>query len=216
MRAERYDLEFAFRTCESWFGPLRECMPFVVIEIPDGWGSQADVTCILQTAAAFRDPARMVEVYHEVSHLWNVPATDHPSPRWNEGLAMFLQFRMADERDGAERLGAALARASADLCGRLDDDPHLREIPMVQYGSEGRTDLSYHVGMLMFADLFQRVGAATFDRIIGGFYREYVDRGATTHEFVRYAIALAGEELGEFFEDWLATTRWQQAALADC
>ena len=75
-----------------------------MIEVPDGWGSQADVTCILQTAAAFRDPARLVEVYHEVSHLWNVPATDLPSPRWDEGLATFLQFRMADERDGTTRL----------------------------------------------------------------------------------------------------------------
>ena len=80
---------------------------------------------------------------------------------------------------------------------------------MSRYGVEGRTDLSYLVGMLMFADLFERVGRATFDRIIGGFYREFMDCGATTGDFVRYANALAGDVLEAFFEDWLATTRWQ-------
>ena len=49
-----------------WFGPLRGSAAFAVIEIPDGWGSQADVTSILQSAAAFRDPRREYELYHEI------------------------------------------------------------------------------------------------------------------------------------------------------
>ena len=39
----------------EWFGPLRGDAGFTFIEIPDGWGSQADVTAVIQTAAAFRD-----------------------------------------------------------------------------------------------------------------------------------------------------------------
>ncbi|HUM03661.1 MAG TPA: hypothetical protein VL084_15335, partial [Thermoanaerobaculia bacterium] len=69
------------------FGPLPEIPSFAIIEIPDGWGSQADVTSILQSAAAFKNPERVGELYHEVSHLWNVRSTDPSFCRWNEGLA---------------------------------------------------------------------------------------------------------------------------------
>ena len=30
-----------------WFGPLHDYLGYAVIEIPDGWGSQADVTSTL-------------------------------------------------------------------------------------------------------------------------------------------------------------------------
>ena len=127
-----------------------------------------------------------------------------------EGLARFLQYRMADERDGTARLAAAVERATAELRRRFEDEPHLEGIPMACYGEEGRTDLSYSVGLLLFADLFGRVGAPTFDRIIGGYYREFAQRGASTKEFVRFAIATAGAKLEPFFEDWLATTAWRR------
>jgi hypothetical protein len=39
----------------EWFGPLRREGRFAVIEIPDGWGSQADATGAIQAAAAFQD-----------------------------------------------------------------------------------------------------------------------------------------------------------------
>ena len=84
---------------------------------------------------------------------------------------------------------------------------------MRRYGEEGLTDLSYQAGMLMFADLFDRVGAATFDRIIGGFYREHGEDGASTDDFVRFANKTAGGGLETFFADWLDTTAWQAAIL---
>src|SRR5512146_3045033 len=76
----------------GWFGPLPRSSVLTFIEIPDGWGSQADVTTIIQTAAAFRDVKQHREVYHEISHLWNVNDIDQAPPRWNEGLASFLEF----------------------------------------------------------------------------------------------------------------------------
>ena len=69
-----------------WFGPLESGRTMTLIEVPDGWGSQSDITTIVQSAGAFADPARRFELYHEISHLWDPPSTDQPSPRWNEGL----------------------------------------------------------------------------------------------------------------------------------
>jgi hypothetical protein len=41
---------------------------YTVIEIPNGWGSQASDYYFLQSAAAFEDPKRISEVYHEIGH----------------------------------------------------------------------------------------------------------------------------------------------------
>src|SRR3972149_6477562 len=54
----------------------------------------------IQSAAAFKDPEQHREVYHEISHLWNVPPTDRPSPRWNEGQASFLEYLVTQEVTG--------------------------------------------------------------------------------------------------------------------
>jgi predicted nucleic acid-binding protein len=201
-------MEDAFRLYAEWFGPLRETAPFTVIEIPDGWGSQADATCILQTAAAFADPARLVEVHHEVSHLWNVRALDHPSPRWNEGLAMFLQYEVADALDGTARRRRAVERAVERVLELARDDPAVRAIPMARYGVEGRTDLSYSVGMLMFDALHREVGPAVFREMVGGFYRAHAESGGATADFVSHADTVAGGTLGPFFERWLFTAAW--------
>ncbi|MFV1958702.1 MAG: hypothetical protein ACC662_04745 [Planctomycetota bacterium] len=201
-------VEDAFRLFSEWFGPLLDPSPFTVIEIPDGWGSQADVTCILQTAAAFRDPQRLVEVYHEVSHLWNPPDLDRPSPRLNEGLATFLQYEIADRLDRTSRREDAVARTIARLRERRGEDEMLREVPFADYGRAGRTDLSYTVGLLLFDALERRVGTEAFRALVGGFYRTCAARGARTEDFVRLAVETAGADLEAFFREWLFTTAW--------
>ena len=107
------------RLYTDWFGPLKEEAGLTVIEIPDGWGSQADVTAIIQTAPAFKDPSGYSRVYHELSHLWNVIPTDQPSPRWNEGLASFLAYLTAEELDGRtvlhERVASRMQRLREQL-----------------------------------------------------------------------------------------------------
>lgn len=84
----------------QWFGPLQQYQGYAVIEIPDGWGSQADVTSIIQAAAAFKETERTQEVYHEISHLWNVEEKEALPPRWNKGLAMFLHYLTVENVEG--------------------------------------------------------------------------------------------------------------------
>jgi hypothetical protein len=198
----------AFETYESWFGPRSKGLPFSVIEIPDGWGSQADMTCVLQTAAAFRDPSRLVEVYHEVAHLFDVPCLDPHPPRWNEGLAMFLMLRVADHLDGSDRGREAAERARSLLRDAMDLDPRIRQVPMARYGEEGMTDRSYQVGLLMFAALFRRIGAETFDRIFRTLRSTHQARGVTTEEFARHASEVSGGAAAPLLHDWLLTTAW--------
>lgn len=191
-----------------WFGPLSGESPFAVIEIPDGWGSQADVTSLLQAAAAFRDPKREHELYHEISHLWNPPSDDKPSPRWNEGLASFLEDLTSDSLSGTTTMDSSVVRVMRYLAGRLRTDSILRLVPPIDYGKRDATGYSYSVGNLMFFALYRIVGHDTFCRIIGDYYRSFVERSGGTRDFVRLARSLSRVDLTIFFDDWLYTTRW--------
>jgi hypothetical protein len=79
---------------------------------------------------------------------------------------------------------------------------------MIDYGKEEMTGFSYSVGMLMFQVLNEVAGPDRFDRIVGGFFKDHRERGASTEDFVRYARLVAGQKVEPLFRDWLYTTRW--------
>lgn len=191
-----------------WFGPLREPPRMAVLEIPDGYGSQKDVTSILQTAAAFRDPDRLYEVYHEVSHFWNVPPANASSPRLEEGLASYLEDLAAEELRGEERLEPTVRRLVAWVRSTFAENPRYAEVPMSEYGREEMTGLSYVVGQLMFYTLGEIVGQEDLRQIVGTYYRRYAATGAGVAELAAVADEVTDEDLEAFFEHWLFTTRW--------
>ena len=191
-----------------WFGSLGRKPKLVVIEIPEGFGSQASLSAgILQTAGAFRDRSEVSQVYHELSHLWNVPDLERPSPRWNEGLASFLQSRMAAELDGWNQWDARTERIVASLKQRCMPPNPCDTVPLAAYGGAGLTDRSYSVGMLMFYALYQVLGQETFDRAYGTFFQQYRKKGATTSDLVA-AFREVSPKSDPIFQDWLFTTRW--------
>ena len=191
-----------------WFGPLRGESPFAVIEIPDGWGSQADVTSILQAAAAFREPKREAELYHEISHLWNVTETDRPAPRWNEGLATFLEDIATDSLSGRATTDSNAIRFARWLGERARTDSSLRTVAPVDYGKREMTGYSYWVGSVMFYGLYRLVGHDVFRRIVGDYYRAHGASGGNTADFVQLAKQLSPVDLDSYFADWLYSARW--------
>ena len=191
-----------------WFGPLRGTAPFTVIEIPDGWGSQADITSILQAAAAFHDARRESELYHELSHLWNAASGEAPAPRWDEGLASFLEDVTADSLTGTATTDSSAMRVARWLATRFAADSSLRSTPMADFGKREMTGYSYWVGSVMFHGLYRVVGHESFSRIIGAYYRRYEAGGGSSAAFVRTAQEVSKMDLTAFFNDWLFTSRW--------
>lgn len=158
--------------------------------------------------AAFRDSARLHEVYHEISHLWNVSSLDRPYCRWNEGLASFLEDLTQERLDGTPLLDKHFERMARWLLERAGSEPRLKSVPMIDYGKEGMTNYSYSAGMLMFYGLYRLVGQESFNAIVGGYYQKYQAMGASTAQFVSHARTVAGRDLAPFFNDWLYSTRW--------
>jgi aminopeptidase N len=191
----------------GWFGPLDDFQGFAVIEIPDGWGSQTDVTSIIQAAAAFRSEDRMYEFYHELAHLWHVVGTDPAPPRFDsEGLAMFLQYLLMERLEGKPAaVQKGVTRSIARFKERCDANPDLAKIAMIDYGQEQITGLSYTKGMVFFALLHELMGEAEFNRAVGSFYRKHNRSGATVDEFVGHFKSESPVDLGHLMEEWVYT-----------
>lgn len=190
-------------------GPLDRSMALSIMEIPDGWGSQASLTGgIILEADAFRDPERRIELYHELTHLWNAVDLDTPSPRWNEGLAMFLQGRLAREIDGWDGEREAYERTAAGLLERCGGDEPCGRVPMRRYGAEQLTGYSYRVGRLMFAALYAALGEEAFDRALRTHFQAHQVSGTTTDDLVRAFVDEGGPAARQIFADWLDSTAW--------
>ena len=207
-------VQSGLRTLTQWFGERRGGTELTITEIPDGWGSQASaVGGIIQTASAFRDTTWVGELYHELSHLWNVTDRDSPSPRWNEGLATFLEHLMRERLDGWTGRSDYYRQRIANLRAAVARDSTLRRVPFIDFGKTGMTGASYRVGDLMFAILYELGGSERFNQLIGGYYRLFA-AGGTTRDFVGYATR-TNPELASVFDDWLFTTRWTERLSGD-
>jgi len=199
-----------------WFGPLRTFPGLTVIEIPAGYGSQADVAAIIQEAGAFKNPAGRYTFYHELSHLWNVTANDPIPPRFeSEGLAMFLQHLVQEKLEG--KTGAvdeAVAKMLARLAKDFGEHPDWKTTPMIDYGIKNLTDLSYRMGQILFYVLYKARGEEAFLRMAGSFYTDHRETGATARQFVEHVRKRAGPGADRIFEEWVFTAKAAEVVAA--
>ena len=201
----------AFELLAKWLGPLGGPAEIAVMELPDDWGSQASLTGgIIQTASAFRDPEAVVELYHEISHLWNAPDTDAPSARWNEGLATFLQYKLARAIDGRESMEETVEARAERLLAFIAKTPRCQGVPFAAYGEHRLTDLSYATGLVMFYLLDELAGTEALLAGLRTHYQAHRRSGGTFEDLVGHLKAASPVDLEVFFEDWVTTARWQE------
>jgi len=201
----------------GWFGPLKVFSGLTVIEIPEGYGSQTDVTTILQEESAFKSTDSHYGFYHELSHLWNVKSRDELYPRFeSEGLAMFLQHlvqeKLEDKPDAAEMAVNAMRDR---LRKNFTQHPEWTDVPMIDYGTENITDLSYRKGQIFFYILYELMGEELFLETMGSFYQKYFDSGATAQEFVDHVKNCSPMNLDVLFEEWIFGAKSSELILSE-
>jgi len=205
--------KYARRTLKlysEWWGKLKESKTFSVIEIPGGYGSQADETCILQTADAFNDSTQMRQLYHEISHLWNVKSNDQYYPRWNEGLATFIEYLTIEKLENRPYLDYVTDWFLKQVRKEIGGGGKLNETPLIDFGKMGIQSHSYSVGMIMFRVLYQIMGESDFNKCISSYYSDYYRKGGTTDEFVATAKKVSAINLSKFFDDWIYSTKYTE------
>lgn len=188
----------------EWYGPLDREPELSIAEIPEDFGSQASLTGgIIVEKWAFSDVKQRRNLYHELSHIWNAPDLDQPSPRWNEGLATYLELRLARLIDGVGDIDAVAGRTSKRLC---EAAAKLKDVPFRQYGEKEMTDWSYSVGFLMFRELEKELGTTALDAALRELFQKHKGSGARTDD-LRDALLRHGMPAATW-QHWMTTTAW--------
>jgi hypothetical protein len=120
---------------------------------------------------------------------------------------MFLQGRLARELDGLDD-EAALQRTATRLLAQCGSGQPCGRVPMRGYGGERMTDVSYSVGRLMFAALYQVLGADAFDRALRRHFQAHKASGTRTDDLVRAFVETGGPVARRIFDDWLESAAW--------
>ena len=190
-------------------GRLENFQGFAVIEVPLGFGSQADVTSILLTKDAFTDRGRLTDLYHEVAHLWSVPARDPlPCRLESEGVAMYLQYWAQEHIGGqADAMAAGAARQRERFLKVCRENPKAADTPIIDYGKADLTDLAYNKGMLFFYVLDRLAGREKLLPALADCHMRLGISGATTDEYMDCLKTAFGPGIEPVIRDWVYGVR---------
>jgi hypothetical protein len=191
---------------ESWFGPLAQEGGLSIIEIPEGFGSQAKFPTIIQTADAFNSAEEIDQLYHELSHLWNVDTHAPQSPRLEEGLATFLQGLVDVKLGGNISLTEYMAGISSRMTDTYKRNPEYQDIAIADFGREHVTGLTYGVGALFYYDLYKSLGEEKFISLLSGYYDAYTNGGGNFDALVTFYRKHVGHESARLVDEWLIGT----------
>jgi len=195
----------SFRFYSGLFGEVGDFPGYVIIEIPEGWGSQASDFYILQSAAAFRDKERTSELYHEIAHNWNVRAKPviQRCRYFDEAFASYFQGLAIRKFEGEEAFEKYLTRLRDRFLQSCEKDEKNGSTPIADYWREERGENSYTKGAWSLFILHQVVGDAVFRSLVSGFLREFRTREADFEDFQDNAESAAGRNLGRYFIEWI-------------
>ena len=188
-------------------GPLRAAPRFTIMEIPDGYGAQANLVAgIMIESFLFRDHDYFAGLYHELGHFWNGGDAEIPSPRWNEGLSTWFQEVLPEVIDQtpspwlAPRILAKAAKAAGE-------GGEVTRVPLRDYGKANLTDWSYNIGYLYFRVVEKKIGRPALLAVL----RDYFQAHAATPGTLRDFTALLEKRYPEtraIDADWIETTGW--------
>ncbi len=187
------------------FGKLGDLPGFTIIEVPEGWGSQASDFYMLLAAAAFRDKARASELYHEIAHNWNVQVKPgiQRCRYFDEAFASYFEGLAIREFEGEKAFQAYMEKRRSRFLKSCERDEKNCSTPIVDYWREERGENSYTKGGWSLYVLHRVAGDEAFRSLVAGFLREYRVRAADFSDFQDFAEKTVGRSLDVFFKEWI-------------
>ena len=200
----------ALELCTAWFGDLR-LSTLNIVEIPEGYGSEASPNLILQTADAFKaghpDDVRAYQqalswVGHEVIHLWNTPSREkHISRFLDESITHYIEALLLREEFGDIAYWQRLESYRANF---LSGGEPVMSVPLVEAGLhlQVRDAIARGKGPWLLSVLHRLMG----DRLLTAlrvFLDKYKTQGATLEDFQATMAQFANMELSRLFQEWL-------------
>jgi aminopeptidase N len=190
------------------FGSPKHYEGYTIIEIPDGWGSQAGDFYFLQTGAAFTDSSRIGEVYHELGHSWNAtPSRDIQRCRYfDEAFASFFEPLAIRSFRGEQAFEECMEKARDAFVRRAAKDREVYDTPIADYGKTELGRHSYTKGAWSLYVLYTLVGEKAFDSIVHTMLVAFDGRTINFREFQSLCENVSKRSLDTFFREWIYGT----------
>ena len=156
-----------------------------------------------QSRPFFDGSAGEATMVHEYAHQWfgdSVTLKDWSDIWLNEGFATYVEWLYGGEHGGRtpqQRFDSLYAShgASDEFWDTPTADPGS---PANIFGPAG-----YQRGAMTLTALEQRVGSTAFWQILSSWLEQHRYRNATTAQFIALAGSVTGQDLTQFFQDWL-------------
>jgi aminopeptidase N len=147
-------------------------------------------------------------VVHEIAHSWfgdSVTERDWDEVWLSEGFATYLTHLFVEHTEGRDAFVAGLIRDRGRV---ISAEAKMPDTPIVHRNladmSRVLNTFVYQKGGWVLHMLRCRVGDEAFRSGLREYYRRYRDATASTEDFRRVMEEVSGQDLGPFFQQWLA------------
>jgi aminopeptidase N len=146
-------------------------------------------------------------VTHEIAHQWfgnAVTESDWDDVWLSEGFATYFTLLYREHAYGRDDFVAGLRQSRDRVLAFYETRPDYRVVhDNLADMSQVTTRMTYEKGAWVLHMLRERIGTDAFWRGIQSYYRQYRNGNATTADFRRAMEAASGQDLDEYFRQWL-------------
>lgn len=145
-------------------------------------------------------------IVHEIAHQWfgnSVSETDWPHLWLSEGIVSWLTHWYVEQHYGHDEMIGRLVANRENII----EYSKKRLAPVVDYHTESYSDLlnpnTYQKGAWVLHMLRRNMGEEKLVGALVEFYERYKMNHACTDSFMQVLEEVSGEDLDQFFDDWL-------------
>ena len=147
-------------------------------------------------------------IAHELAHQWfgNKITCGSWKDIWlNEGFATYLSGLVYEHLDGNDTFIIWKQQRNSSITSQLDGAVYLSDIDTINVNRIFSSRLSYNKGSMVLHMLRKKLGDTNFFQALQNYLSapEHAYAYAKTEDFISIVETTSGEDLTEFFNDWL-------------